>query len=327
MSARRWLFPLAMFAAGFATASAADDGDDCITNTTLTKSEEQILNIGTTVASSMSVLGSSFIIFTYFKFPKLRTMAYRLVLMLSIADVLFAMSYLFGATYEGGNDECSTSFSCYFESLTLQVFGVATLLWTCCLAFHVYGVLVNKWGRVRIERLEKYYHFICWGTAILSGVALASVDVIGHAGLWCWIPSDYPLARLAFWYGPLFVIILYNIVVYWRVSVALGDFATAEVKDKIVGRLRLYVLVFLILHIPAVINRVQNYIAPDSPVFILGALQACIEPQQGFWNAVVYGLNKKVLQEYKRLRCCRKARGGGSGGLEMEEDFDVSSSK
>lgn len=158
--------------------------------------------------------------------------------------------------------------------------------------------------------------------AIVSGVALVASGVAGSAENWCWISADEnPLYRLLFWYGWLFATLFGNTFVYWRVSLALNEFATAEVKDKIVGRLRLYVLVFIVVHTFAVINRLQNYIAPDEPVFVLTALQSLIEPQQGWWNAVVYGLNQKVMKEYKRS--CFRKRDRSPGGLEMEEDFDV----
>jgi len=48
----------------------------------------------------------------------------------------------------------------------------------------------------------------------------------------------------------------------------------------------------------ALVNRLQNFIAPDYPVFALYLLHAIAVPLQGFFNAIVYGFNTQLRLEY-----------------------------
>jgi hypothetical protein len=91
------------------------------------------------------------------------------------------------------------------------------------------------------------------------------------------------------------------------------NFAQSEFKRKLNRRMTLYLLAFVASQLPAVINRIHNFIYPDDPSLALFVLQTLFQPSQGFFNSLVYGTTEEVFVEHyreflKRIRlpkCCR----------------------
>lgn len=77
--------------------------------------------------ASTSILGSSFIIFSYFYFPQLRTLAYKLIVYLSVTDLFSSFAYVLGTATRTQAD-CKDGW-CYFTAIMSQYFDVATFCW------------------------------------------------------------------------------------------------------------------------------------------------------------------------------------------------------
>ena len=87
----------------------------------------------------------------------------------------------------------------------------------------------------------------------------------------------------------------------------------SPLQHKIRRRLLLYLGVFILLMAPGLANRIWQAAAPDhSPNFVLLCADSLCGPLQGFGNAVVYGLNKRLRERYRRL-CCRCLGRGRKG--------------
>jgi len=77
-----------------------------------------------------------------------------------------------------------------------------------------------------------------------------------------------------------------------------------ELRGRAFRRMRLYLLVFMLCIGVGAINRIQNFIAPDSPLFWLNIFDASISPLQGFLNSLVYGMNRQLRKGWADFICC-----------------------
>jgi hypothetical protein len=156
-----------------------------------------------------------------------------------------------------------------------------------------------------VESNERRYHMVAWGVPGLLAILVGSLNAYGDAGNWCWIKESEPVIRFFCYYLPLILVIACNLVSFVLVGRSLRDDSSAE--GAVVFRLRLYLLVFVVVRLPGVVDRIQNALSPDEPVFIIVLLHSLLSPLQGFANSLVYGCNRQVANEY---RFCWPARAG-----------------
>jgi hypothetical protein len=75
----------------------------------------------------------------------------------------------------------------------------------------------------------KYYHMISWGLPLLIAAftfALEPLFGLGRVyvslGVWCWISPNYSVWRLILFYGPIWLVFLYNVTAYsiigWKLA-------------------------------------------------------------------------------------------------------------
>lgn len=139
-------------------------------------------------ASTLSLLGSSFIVFSYFFFPQLRTLAYRLIVSnahelsrarhrvrcvhgvhcnlrvwetqvaLSVADILASLSYMMGSI--SSMTTCA-EWVCYLTAGMSQWFELSTFAWTACISFNIYQVRAHSPTRPRTRLLPTWRLVAC----------------------------------------------------------------------------------------------------------------------------------------------------------------------
>jgi hypothetical protein len=254
------------------------------------------LRVLTIISATFSFLGSCFTISTYVRFERLRTFAFKLVMLLSIADCIASLHFLFGA-YHDVNKEWQThhcpSIVCFITAAAYQFAQVSSFLWTACIAYNIYAALQN----IETESLEPYYHLVSWGGSLVLVLIVSVTGSLGYSGNWCWIRQDRPLARIMFYFVPLISVMFYDMWMYVRIG---QKVAQSPVEDIVNKRLRRYIGVFLFLNTFSVVNRLQNMMGPETPSFLLYLLQSFFSPMQGFANALVYGWNRRVVAEYSK---------------------------
>jgi hypothetical protein len=262
------------------------------------------------ITATLSFLGSSFIIFSYYYFVELRSFPLKLITMLSVSDWFSSLQFYVGI--DNFANKCFEKyFACSMSATMGQFFEMASFCWTTVIAFNIYQVLVARQGE-RVERYEKVYHAFAWGFPMLLLVVVAATDSLGDAGNWCWIKLDHTGARWFGYYIPLLVMMMLNGYFYVKIGRGLKSFATGQ-KVAIVQRLRVYLAVFLVTRMPSVLNRGYELFAVDHSFFLL-LLQSLSAPLQGFCNAVVYGSNKKLKDQWADFLQTRLGIGRGPPG-------------
>jgi hypothetical protein len=83
--------------------------------------EESLIMNFTIIASCLSLFGSLFILVCYCAFKDLRMFAFKLVALLSFADVCNSAGFLLGPLKDD-------SAACYFQAIVISYFSVCSVL-------------------------------------------------------------------------------------------------------------------------------------------------------------------------------------------------------
>lgn len=139
-----------------------------------------------TISGSLSILGSSFIIVTYFLWKDLRSTSRKILGYISFADFCLAASALEGLWH-------SDNRPCKAQSFVTTTASLWSFFWTTFLAVFLYMIVVKK-KRREAEIMFKVFHVFGWGIPlVIVGIALRE-DKLGNdwdkvTPGWCWINS------------------------------------------------------------------------------------------------------------------------------------------
>ena len=261
-------------------------------------------------SATLSFFGSIFIIFSYYYFIPLRTFPIKMIVMLSFSDLFSSLAYFVG--FANHSSTCfKKELSCSLSSVMTQFFDVASFCWMTVIAFNIHQIITKSRG-ASVESNEKYYHAFSWGVSSLLLTVAVATGSMGDAGNWCWIKPGYVFERLFCYYGPLILMIIVMACIYIKIGNNLKTFEMHETTNAIIRRLKLYLVVFLITRIPSITNRVVEMVSKES-TFVLMLLHAIFSPLQGFLNALIYGMNKKITRQWKEFiithcSCCMHSR-------------------
>ena len=122
----------------------------------------------TAIMSALSIIGSTVIIHTYVQFPKLRTTCRKLLVYLSIADLLTAFGNLLGIiwyyAYRDDEDLVHTFgslFLCKFQSGLTIFSSISSFFWTVAIAVYLHLSIVKN-NHALADRFVLPFHVICW---------------------------------------------------------------------------------------------------------------------------------------------------------------------
>ncbi|TVY82784.1 Cyclic AMP receptor [Lachnellula suecica] len=183
-------------------------------------SEQDLNNIDILerVASSLSLIGISFILITYGASTAFHKPINRLVFFASFGNIFTNVATLISRAPVA----LPNSPLCQFQAVLIQMFLPADAYWTFAMACNVYLTFYHKFGAYQLRRLEKWYLVACFGIPLVPALALLAVrhssrgPMYGNATLWCWIGTNWDTYRIWLFYGPVWVMIILTIMIYAR---------------------------------------------------------------------------------------------------------------
>lgn len=301
----------------------------------LDNSQQKALLVAAQCCAAFSLFGSVFILVCFACFKHLRKLSFTLVAWLAIADIGADITYFMG-------NPVDNQAACIVQGSLQQFFQMAQILWTIAIACILYDVTINlhMYHPHDQARLMRRFHGYVWGASLVGMLLPFTTNSYGSTGSWCWIKtteqSEFDLGtmwRYLVLYVPLWLAIAFNIIVYVKIIGVIRRFSAGVHGDldseetigpsheqqmrmrKFVRRLMWYPAVLILSWMFATVNRVQNAVRPDKPVFALFLLHACLVRLQGFFNAVVYGTTDTVrvaVLETSLVQClltgCRRPR-------------------
>ena len=278
-------------------------------------------NIISIISSSASIIGSLFIIVSYFKFPNLRGPPYLLTLVvyLALSDLLGAISGIWiplntSSPSDLNNDDNSENLStnyCRYMGFITQFANLSSLNWTGAFAWSLYQFIVNRRLNV-IAKLENFYVVMCYGVPLLWAIILwffftDQGDAFGFNPPTCWIQfsntKHEALYLLLGYYMPLILVFMFNLLCYVRII-------TVLVRDGIsfawTLQFLIYPLILFVCTLFAWLNRLLQEMGHQNN--LTSYLHIFFFQLQGFLNFIVYGYNegvrKYVIPYIKRVCCC-----------------------
>eukprot|EP00698_Gefionella_okellyi_P011695 TRINITY_DN3100_c0_g1_i1.p1 TRINITY_DN3100_c0_g1~~TRINITY_DN3100_c0_g1_i1.p1 ORF type:complete len:440 (+),score=51.64 TRINITY_DN3100_c0_g1_i1:162-1481(+) len=290
-----------------------------------TDTQLRVLASITTAVSALSLCGSLFIIICYLSLRKMKRFSFKLVCMLSLSDIGSCVANILG--------EPSAGPLCYTQALLTSFFELASCLWTLSIAITLFLTVVRH--QQDVERFEKWYHLGCWGIALLMTLLPLATDSYGSAGAGCWLKSDnvgalWRFFQFYFFLWSVFIIqIVMYLLIFREVRNSVNVFGGAT--GNAVKRMGLYPLILIICYSWATVNRIQNYIAPDTPLFWLYLLHVLFEDMVGLFNAFAYG-SQRILRDELRdagrrllARCGYRDNSDDAMGLTADDpyEFDI----
>lgn len=93
------------------------------------------------------------------------------------------------------------------------------------MALNVYLTVFKKYSSHRLQKLEIRYIIACYGIPFIPAIVFLFISrnrggvekpIFGPATLWCWIADDWKLLRLAAFYGPTWVVLIFTFSIYIR---------------------------------------------------------------------------------------------------------------
>ncbi|GAA0175642.1 G-protein coupled receptor [Lithospermum erythrorhizon] len=276
----------------------------------LTAADRRILTAVNTFGSSLSFLGSGFIVLCYLLFKDLRKFSFKLVFFLALSDMLCSFFGIIGDPSKG--------FFCYAQGYTTHFFCVASFLWTTTIAFTLHRTVVRH--KTDVEDLEPMFHLYVWGTSVVVTVIRSIANEHAHIsrlGTWCWAQTGRTGKAIHFitFYAPLWGAILFNGITYFQVIRMLNNATRMAVgmsergyqfdsrSDlKALNRWGYYPLILIGSWFFGTINRIHDFVEPDHKIFWLSLLDVGMAALMGLFNSIAYGLNSSVRRAlYERL--------------------------
>ncbi|XP_004607291.3 G-protein coupled receptor 157 [Sorex araneus] len=143
------------------------------------------------LSCALSALGSGLLVATHALWPDLRSRARRLLLFLSLADLLSAASYFYGAL----RDFAGPSWDCVLQGALSAFANTSSFFWTVAIALYLYLSIVRAARGPRADRLFWAFHAISWGVPLAITVAAVALKKIGYDASdvsvgWCWVDLD-----------------------------------------------------------------------------------------------------------------------------------------
>ena len=282
----------------------------------------------------VSVIACAGVIALILLFKKHHFFTQRLVLYLNIIALTNAVAVtLHRVDYNGSNS--ATEGFCMFSGFFDQTTSWGLLIAVCCITVNL---LLNVVFQKRTEKLEKLYFVLIFVFPLTFNWIPFIEQAYGLAGAWCWIRSENEdcngtfmfgiVLRFVLWYVPLYVILIILVVIYviilykiakdrhkWEGKYDPNSQQLKEQMQKEVRPLIAYPLIYLLINVVPLINRIHNTVLPSNPELTLWILTALLFPLTGGFMALAFTFDPQTIRRLKMSQfhaalrdCCNKRK-------------------
>ncbi|GAM23683.1 hypothetical protein SAMD00019534_068580, partial [Acytostelium subglobosum LB1] len=200
---------------------------------------------------------------------------------------------------------------CIFLRANIQFWYLSTFFWTACISFYLYTQLASP-VHDQNPHLLKIFSGIALGISfvITSSLVFSNSIVVTSSG-WCelkWVQE------ICLWFVPLTLCMIICIFYYIRLKrlfrekfqsrLGIND-RLRHIDITITTRLAMYILVFIIIWFPDIIQHIIEF-ATGCRLYPLLVFESILIPSQGIWNFWVYSYTTQIIhmrksEETKRL--------------------------
>ena len=272
-------------------------------------------------SAAVSFFSSLLVIGMIILFRKHRFFSQRLILYLSVAALLYSL-----ATASAKSDYITTNYKtekyCEWIAFVSQYTQWCLLLAVCIITFDI--LLKISFNRLT-QFLEVPYIIVIFIFPAVFNWIPFYWHLYGISGDWCWIKTFYfddsgncvkstksVIIQFSLWYGPLFILLCAILISYIFIILLLrrqrrqmsiynpDQIHLLRTMRNEIYTIIWYPIVYLIINLFPLANRITYVIGDDHPVFVLWLLHALISPLQGGFMALVYAIDPETRQKLNR---------------------------
>jgi hypothetical protein len=238
----------------------------------------------------LSMFGCFCTILTFIIFSDLRTYPIKLIIYLCLS-ILFAQVFFYVTFYVYDTVFCIPC------AMILHYFFIADFIWTFCVAFNFYQMIVRR--NRDAESLEKIYHVIAWLIPMFIVATIAGTKNYWNRGGYCYMDSGLPIF-LGF-FLPGLIIVSANAVIFFFIAREIHDTlksAPKADKQEKWKEVRVYFSIFVSIGLSWFFGFVMVFIDQDVLQFIFLVLFSVFTPLQGFLIFISYCVNAKIAYRW-----------------------------
>eukprot|EP00002_Diphylleia_rotans_P012463 TRINITY_DN2438_c0_g1_i10.p1 TRINITY_DN2438_c0_g1~~TRINITY_DN2438_c0_g1_i10.p1 ORF type:complete len:297 (-),score=50.62 TRINITY_DN2438_c0_g1_i10:485-1375(-) len=263
------------------------------------------------VSASLSLIGTSWVIFTHFSRSSRAHPSFplRLAFFLStcyfMSSVAGLISFLFLGDLEGDTDQVPLGV-CYLQGFTLFYSKFAAAFWTVCIAYTVYRMIVHL--DTQVHKLEKYYHIACWGGALVLSGLMFALGVFGRAQVYCFVVEDKVSLGMGIFVPIVIIVISLDVYFYkqilWGVRQHQQDLSEQlistkryqQFEEKLSKRIMHVITVFLLTYFWLILFSLYRAFDRSRDFYLL-CLDLFFVPLEGFCDSLIYGDNHRIRKK------------------------------
>ncbi|XP_052780601.1 cyclic AMP receptor 4-like [Mya arenaria] len=247
-----------------------------------------------TGTASLSILGSVLTLGLVVLFKKYNEHSQRMIIHLSLATLVFGVTYVIQGIPSENNAICKV------QASILQFSVWACLLWIMNIAFGIYFRVVYD---INIQQYEKILTFLLWALPLITMALPFSENAYQPAGVWCWLRNDNGW-RFGLWYcwRILSIVLFGYTMIHTEITIRRrrrGTYSTSitslTAMESEIKTLRIYPILYFIVNIFPIINRIQNAAVQVHDqrgyTFTLLLLQTLFDPLFGVTLSLAYVLD------------------------------------
>jgi len=305
-----------------------------------TASQTDTLFALTVICSTLSFLGSLFIIFNYCAFREFKqNFAFKLIFCVAIGDFLSSVGNFLG------NPDNETV--CIVQGMFAELGALTSICWVTAISLSIWLVISRETPPTNEDTAQwlKKMHMVVWSYIIVCVLLPFTTSSYGPAGGWCWIKGKTTADnawRFTLFYIPLWLCVAFMSFVYCRVWTRLNAtaqdtkrseaFLDHDNEDSFSGnghtamdeeerrvsrdnssrsstlqRMKYYPMVLIVCYAPATVRRMTELFSGDDHIspWGLAAVQIVCAGLIGFVNAIVYAFSQKAVRD-RDARWCRE---------------------
>ena len=151
----------------------------------------------TTSTAVLSLLGTLFVIISYFVWKDIQTKSRRILLYISVADFFTAVGTILGLWSSTNKTVCAV------QSAIGTLAVLCSFFWTVFMAVYLYVAISRKNTRAA-QNLMMVFHILGWGVPALIVAIAVSTHKLGNNGDlvssgWCWVSLDMSWGQQVGW--------------------------------------------------------------------------------------------------------------------------------
>eukprot|EP01084_Bolivina_argentea_P275519 469902_1 len=272
--------------------------------------QEHVLNITVQVINTISFLSCCTVIFIYFKFKSIQSIATKLLFWISVAGLI--QSLVLFLSIAGTLEQGAV---CTIQAFFSQIASIASLLYSTLITIIIYKVLLNANNSsfVLFGNIDNWWlkaQIAVCVVSILSGfIPLVIPNAYGPTGGVCWIiqkDSIHQWLRFTMYYIPWILCVFVMIILSYKVTKYVYAENVSEADnsiDRVLKTIWYYPLLILCLFLFFAIRRTYELITGEPAVFILALLSLIFGHLRQLLNLIIFCFTPNVKKSLRNVFC------------------------